>query len=123
MGRCWTGCPQCGMRKLHWPHPPLNIMLSFAQEENEAEEEVLDGVSTVLSSALRKWGDAAMPFIEPLMPTIGQVLRCACLSRPSETVCLHPNVNAYDPCLRMSGVVWAAGSGCKRTDLARLYLG
>ncbi len=35
---------------------------------------MLDGVSSVLSSALRKWGDGAMPFVEALMPAIGQVL-------------------------------------------------
>lgn len=43
------------------------------QEENEAEEEVLDGMASVLAVALRKWGDAAMPFVEALMPAIGQV--------------------------------------------------
>ena len=43
------------------------------QEENEAEEEVLDGVASVMAVALRRWGDAAMPYIEPLMPAVGQV--------------------------------------------------
>jgi len=44
------------------------------EEENEAEEEVLDGVSAVISVALRKWGDVAFPFVDPLMPAIGQLL-------------------------------------------------
>ena len=45
------------------------------QEENEAEEEVLDGVSAVLSVALKRWGDAVLPWAEALMPAIGQVRR------------------------------------------------
>ena len=45
----------------------------LVQEENEAEEDVLDGVSAVIAVALRKWGDAAFPFVDPLMPAIGQV--------------------------------------------------
>jgi hypothetical protein len=47
--------------------------VEYVQEENEAEEEVLDGVASVMAVALRRWGDAAMPFVEPLMPAVGQV--------------------------------------------------
>lgn len=74
----------------------------YVQEENEAEEEVLDGVSAVISVALRKWGDVAFPFVDPLMPAIGQVCR------PS----LHPSpvLSPGDACVSDIG-----GYPCWRT--------
>ena len=51
----------------------LTLQIVNVQEENEAEEEVLDGVASVMAVALRRWGDAAMPYVEPLMPAVGQV--------------------------------------------------
>jgi hypothetical protein len=61
------------------------------QEENEAEEEVLDGVASVMAVALRRWGDGAMPFIEPLMPAVGQVRP---VNNPPTTHMLLPRCHA-----------------------------
>lgn len=44
------------------------------EEENEAEEEILDGVASIVGVALRKWGDAAMPLVDPLMPAFGDLV-------------------------------------------------
>ena len=72
---------------------PLLNAKPRVQEENEAEEEVLDGVASVLAVALRRWGDNAMPFVEALMPAIGQ-------ARPA-----HQHVSVSEPVCRLA-------SGC-----------
>lgn len=59
------------------------------QEENEAEEEVLDGVASVMAVALRRWGDGAMPYVEPLMPAVGQVRPAGDRSDDTQAVCLR----------------------------------
>lgn len=65
----------------------------LVQEENEAEEDVLDGVSAVIAVALRKWGDAAFPFVDPLMPAIGQVPPVPCSG--SRNIARHPNQRCW----------------------------
>jgi methionine synthase II (cobalamin-independent) len=44
------------------------------QEENEAEEELLDAIATALTVVLKKFGDAAMPYVDALMPAVGTLL-------------------------------------------------
>ncbi|KAK9810031.1 hypothetical protein WJX72_003666 [[Myrmecia] bisecta] len=43
-------------------------------EENEAEEDLLDQVSSCLTVILKQFKDGAMPFIDALMPQLGQLL-------------------------------------------------
>lgn len=45
-----------------------------AQEENEGEEDLLDQLASVLTAVLRKYGDAALPFLAELMPALGALL-------------------------------------------------
>ncbi|KAF8055485.1 IPO5 [Scenedesmus sp. PABB004] len=49
--------------------------------ENEAEEELYDQVGTALGSFLKAFGDAALPYVEGLMPAIAPLLDKA---RPDE---------------------------------------
>ena len=44
------------------------------QEENEAEEELLDAIATALTVVLKRFGDAAMPYVDGLMPSVGSLL-------------------------------------------------
>jgi len=44
------------------------------QEENEAEEELLDAIATALTVVLKRFGDAAMPYVDGLMPSVGTLL-------------------------------------------------
>lgn len=67
------------------PYEDVSSSVCVWQEENEAEEEVLDGVSSIVAVALRKWGDSAMPLVEPLMQTFGDVHPS--LSRPQPMSC------------------------------------
>ena len=46
------------------------------QEENEAEEELLDAIATALTVVLKRFGDAAMPYVDGLMPSVGSLLVC-----------------------------------------------
>ena len=46
----------------------------FVQEENEGEEDLLDQLASVLTAVLRKYGDAALPFLAELMPALGALL-------------------------------------------------
>ena len=75
---CCSCAPCCHLPGWNIIRPSLHgarrqlAHLLHLQEENEAEEEVLDGVASVLAIALRRWGDGAMPYVEALMPAIGQ---------------------------------------------------
>ncbi len=44
------------------------------QEENEDEENLLDQLSSLLSAIMKKYGDAAMPLVDLLMPSIAPLL-------------------------------------------------
>jgi hypothetical protein len=44
------------------------------EEEHEAEGELLDAAGNVCTTALRHYGDAAMPLVEGLMPAVGRLL-------------------------------------------------
>lgn len=44
------------------------------QEENQQEEELFDQVSTCLGSFLKKFNDAALPYVETIMPLIAPLL-------------------------------------------------
>ncbi len=44
------------------------------QEENEDEENLLDQLSSLLSAILKKYGDAAMPLVDLLMPSMAPLL-------------------------------------------------
>ena len=44
------------------------------QEENEDEENLLDQLSSLLSAIMKKYGDAAMPLVDLLMPSVAPLL-------------------------------------------------
>ena len=44
------------------------------QEENEDEENLLDQLSSLLSAIIKKYGDAAMPLVDLLMPSVAPLL-------------------------------------------------
>jgi len=50
-----------------WTPPSL-------QEENSEEEDLLDELASALTVILREYKDAAMPWIDTIMPQIGQLL-------------------------------------------------
>ena len=50
------------------------MTLSCSQDENEEEEDLLDHLSSALTSILREFQDSCMPFIDSIMPQIGQLL-------------------------------------------------
>ena len=47
---------------------------AILQEENTEEEDLLDELASALTTILREYGDAAMPWIDGIMPQIGQLL-------------------------------------------------
>jgi hypothetical protein len=51
------------------------------EEENEAEEELFDQVGTCLGNFLKKFGDAVLPYVEGLMPSLAPLMM---KSRPEE---------------------------------------
>lgn len=44
------------------------------QEENEGEEDLLDQFSSLLSAVLKRHGDAAMPLVDTLLPSLAPLL-------------------------------------------------
>ena len=48
--------------------------LDDGQDDNEEEAELFDGISSCLSVVLRRYGDAAMELVNPLMPYFGALL-------------------------------------------------
>ncbi len=46
----------------------------FPQEENSEEEDLLDELASALTVILREYKDAAMPWVDGIMPQIGQLL-------------------------------------------------
>jgi len=51
------------------------------EEENEAEEELFDQVGTCLGNFLKKFGDAVLPYVEGLMPSLAPLMM---KTRPEE---------------------------------------
>ena len=50
------------------------VGLDDAQEENEDEENLLDQLSSLMSAIMKKHGDAAMPLVDALMPSMVPLL-------------------------------------------------
>ena len=51
----------------------VNLLCCW-QEEDTEEENLLDELASALTTILREYGDAAMPWIDGIMPQIGQLL-------------------------------------------------
>lgn len=51
-----------------------NATSRLVQEENEDEENLLDQLSSLLSAIMKKYGDAAMPLVDLLMPSVAPLL-------------------------------------------------
>jgi hypothetical protein len=66
--------------------------------ENEAEEELYDQVGSCLGSFLKSFGDAALPYVEGLMPHIAPLLDKA---RPDEerriALCIIDDMMEHSP--------------------------
>ena len=75
MGRCvtWQASAFCeSHRRQGWRLACLT--LRHVQEENEDEENLLDQLSSLLSAIMKKYGDAAMPLVDLLMPSVAPLL-------------------------------------------------
>ena len=97
-----------------------------AQEENEGEEDLLDQLASVLTAVLRKYGDAALPFLAELMPALGALLEPG--RDPEErriAICILDDILEHCPAgalfhswviwYRASSAVHLAGLGLERT--------
>lgn len=81
-------CALCTPTPTHTPRTQRAAAEDFDEEEqealeaeNEAEEELYDQVGSCLGSFLKSFGDAALPYVESLMPSIAPLLDKA---RPDE---------------------------------------
>jgi hypothetical protein len=72
--------------------------LEALQQENEAEEDLFDNVSTAVGAFLKKFGDAVLPLVETLMPKIAPLLD---RSRPDEerriAMCIVDDLLEHSP--------------------------
>ncbi len=61
--------------------------LRRVQEENEDEENLLDQLSSLLSAIMKKYGDAAMPLVDLLMPSVAPLLAPTARPRSGGLLC------------------------------------
>ncbi|CAL5227386.1 g10339 [Coccomyxa viridis] len=90
------------------------------EEENEDEENLLDQLSSLLSAIMKKYGDAAMPLVDLLMPSVAPLLAP---NRSAEerriALCLLDDILEFSPAgsaKYISDAVPQLLAGCKDKD-------
>ena len=60
---------------------------------------MLDAIATALTVVLKRFGDAAMPYVDGLMPSVGSLLVRACASMHGAVHCTHLRSHFLPACL------------------------